>query len=150
NGSSLTIQTDITGPQGLVKRGAGTLNLQGTATYLGNTEVRDGILALNNTKISNGAIPAGTTLSIGDAVGSAASAQVRLDAASNSQIPNDVALGIATDGRLNLSGHQEFVGDVTLAGGRVDTLGGDLRVNSITVTENSSITAADAQNGGGK
>jgi autotransporter-associated beta strand protein len=147
NGSSLSIQTNVSGPQGFIKLGDGTLTLTGAGTYAGDTDVWEGSLFLNHTAAQNAAIPSGTTLKVGDGTGAAATAEVRL--LTPAQIDKTVGLIIATDGRLNLNGFQEEVGDVTLNGGRIDTLGGDLRVKSVLANDFSSITATNQAGGGG-
>ena len=71
SGSTVTIQSIITGSVGLVNLGAGTLNLFGSAnnTYTGTTTVEAGTLQLNNSV--GFAIPG--NLVIGDGIGAAGS-----------------------------------------------------------------------------
>lgn len=134
--ASLTFSTDLTGPGVLRKVGTGTLELTGAASYQGATQAYAGILALNNAGV-NLAVSGGA-LQIGDGVGAAGSAEVRL--LDTSEIPNTAPITIAADGVLNLNGKSEIIGDLTLGGGSVNTANGILTLaGTVTVTATSSI-----------
>jgi autotransporter-associated beta strand protein len=142
NGDNLTnntigrihISNGLTGTGQLVKNGTGTLRLQGTtgsASVGAAITVQDGLLELGKIATVT-AIPG--TLTIGDAIGAANSAIVRLLAAD--QIANTSAITIANEGLLDLNGNSETIGPLTLAGGEITTgagvltLGGDVTVNT--------------------
>ena len=126
------IDGQMFGSGGLTKSGTGTLTLAGgTAgnSYSGATHLNDGTLLLNKTAGTN-AIGNSTALTIGDGVGAAGSAIVRL--AARDQIANATpTIAIASDGRFDLNGFNEAFN--TLSGSGQITLGSgtlDLGVNS--------------------
>jgi len=116
-----------------VKAGSGTLELAGPAanTFAGVTSVNDGVLALNKS-VSNGTIVG--NLTIGDGVGGADSAVVRLSA--SDQIADASPLTINTDGQLDLNGFNEKINTLAMTSGDVATgagtltLGGDVTGNA--------------------
>lgn len=96
------------------KTDGGTVTLAGTAanTFTGAAQVQDGTLVLAKTAGTNAL---GTTsVNIGDGVGSAASAVLRLGAAH--QIADNAALVFAADGRLDLNNLSETVGSIAGTG----------------------------------
>jgi autotransporter-associated beta strand protein len=108
---------------GIIKTGPGELFLHNTTageanSYTGLTEVRDGTLRLNDVAANSAFLG---DLTIGDGVGAAGSAVDLLD--NLSEIPNTTALTIKGDGKLDLNGHDETVGPLTLAGGAQVTTG---------------------------
>ena len=127
------VVADATPNSGFVKAGAGTLQLAGSVanTYTGTAFVNDGVLALNN-NASNGAV--GLTLVIGDSVGAAGSAVVRL--LQSAEIPNAAAVTVHSDGRLDLNGFSETLGLLTLDDGASVMTG----VASLTLTDNVVVT----------
>ncbi len=127
------VVADATSNSGFVKAGAGTLQLAGSVanTYTGTTTVNDGVLALNN-NASNGAV--GLSLVIGDGVGAAGSAVVRL--LQSAEIPNAAAVTVHSDGRLDLNGFPDTIGLLTLDDGASVTTG----VASLTLTGNVVVT----------
>lgn len=98
----------------LTKTGTGTLALSGTTanTFAGNLNVAGGTVALGKTAGVNAF--AGSTINLGDGIGAANSAVLRLDA--SNQIVNTAALVFASDGQLNLNGQTETVATVAGAG----------------------------------
>jgi autotransporter-associated beta strand protein len=62
NGNNVTLATAITGTGGLLKQGAGLLNLTGVSTYSGPTAVTAGTLAVNGSVTSNVAVGPSATL----------------------------------------------------------------------------------------
>ncbi len=48
SGATATINSTIAGSHGLIKNGAGTLNLTGTASYTGNTTINEGVLGITS------------------------------------------------------------------------------------------------------
>lgn len=98
----------------LTKTDGGTVTLAGTAanTFTGAASIQDGTLVLAKTAGTNAL---GTTsVNIGDGVGSAASAVLRLDTAN--QIVDTAALVFASDGRLDLNNLSETVGSIAGSG----------------------------------
>ncbi len=157
----------ISGAGSFTKDGASTQVLTGQSTYLGATNVFDGVLSLG---VAN-AIPVGTVLNVGSAAGSAAGLQVNLNgnnqtiSALNFTIPTSfqsINLGGAT---LTLTGDVTMVSNTTTpasggssninfsgGGGALD-LGGAVRTFSLTGTGNFSANGdlqigATIQNGG--
>lgn len=122
--STLFISTKMFGTSGVEKIGTGTLEFDNNASYSGSTNVDDGVLALNDNVTLNSALPS-TFLQIGD--GSGGSAEVRL--LQQGQIPNDAPVTIRSDGKLNLNGFTESIGDLTMHDGIVTTANGNLTVN---------------------
>ncbi len=105
---------DTGGNLTFTKTGTGTQTLSGTTanTFAGNLNVNDGTLALGKTAGVNAY--AGSTINIGDGVGAADSAVLRLD--SSNQIINTAALVFASDGRLDLNGQAETVASIAGSG----------------------------------
>ncbi len=102
------------------KKGTGNILFTGSAanTYNGLTYVYDGGLILGKTAGLNAV--AGP-LRIGDAVGTAGSTFVQLNAAN--QIIDTSALSIYSDGQLRLQGNNESVASVTFYGGSITGTG---------------------------
>jgi autotransporter-associated beta strand protein len=123
-GSSLVLNGVISGGPnaGILKTGPGVLELHDAATtantYGGHTWVKDGVLALND----NGADDAvSNQLEIGDGTGAAGSAVLRLW--QSSEIPTSATVTVHSDGVLDLNGHSQTVGPLTLDGGAAVTTG---------------------------
>lgn len=141
-----TIGTAITGSQGLVKTGAGTLALSVQNTYTGGTTVNGGILDLTGGGGSSGVIRGSATinnggtlrLSTGDAVGygGGASALTTINLVGGTMNINTTAnqtLGSAT---INLTG-----GSITgVSGGNLDFFGGGSALNSFASSVSSTIS----------
>lgn len=128
----------------LTKTGAGTLTLSGSAanTLSGNFTVADGIVvAAKNANLN--ALGTGS-LQIGDAIGSANSAVVRLGA--SNQINNNSDVTILSDGRLDLQTYSDTIGALTLTGGNVAGTGTLTVGNNITFNGTGSSTSTIASN----
>jgi autotransporter-associated beta strand protein len=131
-GNDLVIETPIigTGGERLIKDGAGVLVMGGAFpnSYLGITTVRDGRLNLSKTVTPAIAGP----LTIGDGVGAANSAEVRLTVAN--QIANGSPVDIASDGLLQMSSLPDTIGTLQVNGGNVQVGPvSDLTTNTITL-----------------
>lgn len=119
-------------PNYLIKTGAGSLTLGGTAanTFSGGFTMNDGTVIAAKTA---GVDATGSAaVNIGDDLGAAGSAELRLNA--SNQINNSSDVTIATDGRLNLQANSDSIAALTMGGGSV-TGTGTLTVGS-TVTFN--------------
>jgi autotransporter-associated beta strand protein len=132
-GTDLAIDGAITdggASAGLIKTGAGTMELLGTSanTYSGPTSVQHGTLLLNK---SAGVNALAGPLMIGSGSGAQA---VRLGA--GNQIPAATSVSVASSGLLDLNGNNNTLNALVLAGGSVATgaglltLGGDLITNA--------------------
>jgi autotransporter-associated beta strand protein len=112
----------ISGVGGITKRGPGTLLLAGSMhnSYSGNTYVNEGVLDLHKTT-GYRAIPNGM-LQIGDGIGGDRADIVLYACGDNGLIGSSVLIVVTNSGLLDLNGHDETVGTITLAGGDI-TLG---------------------------
>ena len=116
----------ISGPNvtsGLTKVGTGIFTLDGAAanTYAGPTRANDGVLILSKTAGLNATGTGAGGLFIGDGVGAAGSAIVRLGAAG--QIADTTAVTLASDGRFDLNNNSETVGSIAGVAGAQIALG---------------------------
>jgi autotransporter-associated beta strand protein len=59
SGVTATISSQLSGNNGLIKNGPGTLNLQSSNNYNGNTTINEGVLSINNSSL--GAVPGSPT-----------------------------------------------------------------------------------------
>jgi autotransporter-associated beta strand protein len=143
-GSTVTIQSKITGNVGLVTQSAGTLNLFGAAgnTYTGVTNVTSGTLQLDNT---NGVCIPGT-LVIGDGTGAAGSAIVR--EMQNVDIASTAAVTINNDGLFDLNGFTDVIGSLASNAG-ASTAQVSLGTGSLAVGNAASTTFAGVISGAG-
>jgi autotransporter-associated beta strand protein len=126
---SLTVRaaiTSIANGSGLIKDGPGTLEFNNASQshpvndYLGDTQVHDGTLLL-----TGGRIPG--NLVIGDGNGGKGTAVVK--EMNDDQIGDQATVEINADGVLDLNGHKDTVGPVTLHGGSIQTGLGTLTLN---------------------
>ncbi len=133
--NSVTFGGLVAGAFALTKSGSGILTLGGTVpnTYSGSTTVKDGTLILAKAAGLNAF--ASATLTIGDSLGAAGSAMVRLNAAD--QIPDAAMVNIKLDGVLDLQTFTERIAALTTTGGsiigsgRLD-LGGNVTATALT------------------
>ncbi len=147
----------LTGTGGLIKVGAGTLNLTGASTYSGDTRIEGGMIvlahanALQNSTLDTGdagtqsanlTLGEGTTYNIGGLKGSANFdlAVSNLSVGSNNQSTtfNGVLQGAFNNnvikvgsGTLVLAGNNTYIGTTTISAGRLDI--GGTNLSSITV-----------------
>ncbi|HEV8292596.1 MAG TPA: autotransporter-associated beta strand repeat-containing protein, partial [Tepidisphaeraceae bacterium] len=107
---------------GLNKNGPGTLILSGPAasanSFVGATMVNQGVLILKKSAI-DGAIAG--NLTIGDGVGEANSDVVRLEADEQIKASGWNWVNVKSTGVLELAGHVETIGNLSLSGGNVTT-----------------------------
>ena len=142
---TLTLQGVISGAYGITKVGSGTLQFAGTAanTFTGLTQVKDGRLELAKTAGLN-AVPSaavGSDLIIGDGLGVAGSAEVRV--LNSNQIINSADVSIASDGLLALAGGtSETVNAVSVSGGGISVGSGTLALNSSLTLSGASVVVA--------
>ncbi|MFC5457620.1 autotransporter-associated beta strand repeat-containing protein [Prosthecobacter fluviatilis] len=147
----------LTGTGGLVKVGAGTLNLTGVNTYSGDTRIEGGMIVLANanalqnstldtgsagTQSANLTLGEGTTYNIGGLKGSAnfdlAVSNLSVGANNQSTTFYGVLQGAFNNnvikvgsGTLTLAGNNTYIGTTTVSAGRLDLGGSNL--SSITV-----------------
>lgn len=154
NTSANTISGTIVNNSGanttsLVKSGAGTWTLSGVSanTYTGTTAINDGTLNLNKTAGVNALGTGAGTVTIGDGVGSASTANLVLQA--SNQIADSTAITINSDGRLSLGTFSEAIN--TVAGSGLIDLGasGALTVNASSTFSGKLIGAGSLTVAGG-
>lgn len=147
----------LTGMGGLVKVGAGTLNLTAVNTYSGDTRIEGGMIvlahinALQNSTLDTGSagtqsanltLGEGTTYNIGGLKGSAnfdlAVSNLSVGANNQSTTFNGVLQGAFNNnvtkvgsGTLVLAGNNTYIGTTTISAGRLDI--GGTNLSSITV-----------------
>jgi autotransporter-associated beta strand protein len=132
----LIIPNRIAGAGGFTKVADGTVVLAGTTdnTYAGATIVNSGTLEL----AKNGGLIeaiAGSALIVGDGVGGVNVDVVRYTGTSTSQIFSSVPITVNSSGLLDLNGHSDDLGSITLNGGDIHTGTGTATVGNITATE---------------
>ncbi len=114
-GGTLTVKSRISGIHGLVKNGPGTMSFQGLLanTFTGPVTILNGVLDFRGVGT---ALPG--ALFIGDGtVGSTPVARLYL----NDQISDASAVTVNANGTLELDGHDDLIGSLTLAGGATVT-----------------------------
>jgi fibronectin-binding autotransporter adhesin len=139
-GSVFNINGTISGSGGITKLQTGTLQLSGTAdnTYAGPTTVDEGTLELNKSGVNVESIQ-GSALVIGDGLGGDDVDVVRYVGTSTSQILSSVPITINVSGLLDLNGHNDDIGPLTLNAGSVSTGTGTARLSGdVTATSDPS------------
>lgn len=123
----LNLSGQITGPGAFRKQGLGAVVFAGADDNLftGTAMVEKGLLELNKT---SGAVAIPGALNIGNAIDAANTAIVRLQAPN--QIANSSPVTIEASGRLDIDDFNETVGPLTLGGGNVFGLFGNLTLSS--------------------
>lgn len=135
----------ISGTGGIVKNGSGTVNFFGyhENTYTGATFVNEGTLVLDTLTERNGSIK-GTSVTVGDGIGSAGSAVLRNGPLVNpyaDEMINDAAtVSLRNDGLWSLNNESETVAALQFSGGRVSTGTGLLTLSSSTAVSTVSST----------
>jgi autotransporter-associated beta strand protein len=122
-------------PGSLTKAGAGTLALTGAAsnTYTGGTSVQAGTVTLNQT--AGVSIPGNVT--VGTGAGASGSATLR--ELQSSDLVSTASVTVDSDGVLDLNGHTDAIGGLTVNGGSV-LLAGPASQLTITPTGSVSMT----------
>ena len=143
-GSVFDIIGAIGGTGNIIKSQVGTLRFSGTTdnTYAGFTRVDAGLLELNK---GPGAIAAlrGSSLIIGDNIGGVGADIVRYVGSSVSEILSSVDITINGSGLLDLNGHSDDIGPLTLNAGDVQTGAGTLiLLSDVTATSDPASIAA--------
>ncbi len=112
---NLNLAGALNGSSGVTVAGTGTLTYSGTSSnsYTGSTLINSGTLQLNKTAGTNAI--AGGTVTIGDGVGAANSANLTL-LASNQIADYAGLITINSDGRLNINNQQESINTVAGTG----------------------------------
>ena len=122
NGSNadndLSISGVISGTGNLTKTDLGVLAISGTAanTYTGTTAINDGTVTLNKT--AGVQALGGSNVTVGDGVGLASTANLKLLA--SNQILDSTSVAAASDGKLDLNGFTETIASFT-GTGLIDT-----------------------------
>ncbi len=168
--TNTTYVGEINGSVSLVKDGTGTLTLSGTNTYLGTTDIEDGMLVVNG-EIGNGG-PA-DTLTIGTGATLAGSGVINAPIAGTSttaaitatgtlSLGDGSSTGFSFNGTLDVAGEAvtildsdaASVGDITISGGTLTVsnglsmAGGDVLAGSGTVTGNVDVNLGEVEVGG--
>jgi autotransporter-associated beta strand protein len=131
SGNLFTIRSRISGVFGLTKTSQGTLSFQGTQanTFFGPITVLAGILDFRG--VGN-ALPGALVIGDGDPT---ATPKVRLYL--DDQISDTSPVTIQSNGSLELAGHDDMIGSLTLVSGNVTTIDG---LNTGTLTLNGNVT----------
>jgi len=142
----------LTGAGGIVKNGGGTLTFFADENfYTGTTTINDGVLEMDTITGLNGSIK-GTSVLVGDGLGSAGSAVLRngpLTAPIANEMINDAAtITFQRDGLWTLNNQNETVTALNMTGGQVTTGTGLLTLSAATpvATSASSDTASISGN----
>ena len=139
--NSLYVGGQISGNGHVTKIGLGALifTTAGTNSYSGTTYVNAGTLQINNTLGSK--LPGPVV--VGTPVGSPGTAILKLGTAN--QIPDTTTVMIYNTGVFDLNNQSEWIGGLTMAGGRVETgtnrlnLFGDIMVQAGTAVINGNL-----------
>lgn len=145
SGNTTISGTIGTGTGGITKYGTGTLTLSGTNTYSGTTEIREGVLSLQN---SAGLGGLGTTTVF-------TGAALHLDSTANGNLLGGDATtitgtGISGTGAIrNVLGSNDYTGQITLAGSSLITAntGTTLTLSGGTTGTQNLTVGTTAQNG---
>ena len=121
-----------TGSGTLTKDGTGTLMLSGSTanTFTGGLNLNDGTVVLGKTVVTFAAVNGPVT--VGDSVGAANSALLQLG--QNNQIGSTAAVTINSDGKLDLNGFSQTIGNFSGAGTLAIASGGTLTTGDASNT----------------
>jgi len=124
-----TIESTLTGSNGLTKAGAGTLNVSGANSYAGSTEIAAGVFQAQNSS-ALGATGSGN----GTVVASGAALQLSGGVTIGAEALTLNGTGVSSGGALrNVSGNNIYGGAVTLgSASRINSDAGTLTLNSGT------------------
>ena len=121
-----------TGAGTLTKDGTGALTLSGSTanTFTGGLSLNDGIVVLAKTVVTFGAVTGSVT--VGDNVGAANSALLQLG--QSNQIGSTAAVAINSDGKFDLNGNSQTIGNFSGLGTLAIASGGTLTTGDATNT----------------
>lgn len=136
----LAISTPISGTGGLIKQGAGLLQINSTAnSYPGTTNIQVGTVQVDGTignVVLNGGTLSGGSGTVGTVTSSTGGAVFPADASSNPAIPNG---GTLNSGAVNLNSASTFLVDVNGPDGVPGVVNGLLNVNGSINLGNASL-----------
>jgi autotransporter-associated beta strand protein len=121
-----------TGTGTLTKDGTGTLTLSGstTNTFTGGLSLNDGTVILGKTVVTYAAVNGPVT--VGDGIGAANSALLQLS--QSNQIGSTAAVAINSDGKFDLNGNSQTIGNFSGSGTLAIASGGTLTTGDTTNT----------------
>src|SRR5690606_11914111 len=137
-GSTLNLTGNITQSSSanfLTKTGAGTLSLSGANVHSGGTNINDGTLVA---AAGTGHATGTGEIFIGDGIGAANSAVLRLDA--TGRVADTSKVTIRTDGQFDLQANNETVGEIILDGSATGAANRDTITGTGTLTLGGNLT----------
>ncbi|OGV70303.1 MAG: hypothetical protein A2283_03430, partial [Lentisphaerae bacterium RIFOXYA12_FULL_48_11] len=154
NANAATISTVITGNQGFVKSGSGTLFLAGTNTYLGTTRLNAGILHITNDTnlgsanaglvFNGGTLRTTSDVTINRGITFLANAVISNELATTLAMTNAITGGFNLTktgaGTLVLSGSNTYSGTTMLLGGEMSLVNNGYMTGTLRVWSNATFS----------